>query len=730
MLLNKNLNNNSIGIVNSGSGNSETPVTNSNSNSVAAAAAAVANMSLSDDKPNLNKNNTSNNTQTKSLFSTNFEEETLQAALEMDERSRLSSEGSFVPFPATNINAQKYSTVKRSSIGSINTNYKDLTDMNFHQRSSFDANSKLGSLSHSNDHHKSPQFLTAFDFKQPLYTNVNTNININDAIQPPLTSSSLMLSLSNGLDGFDGGISPLTPQKHIFSDFNSTLPNHINTNINNINNINNTIDASLQNYLNIPPLSQESLTSPISNEYTHNASPSRLSHHSSNSNGFLSNIDEITSQSINNASLSSESEGKVRTKSVFDDIWNDNKDLFGKPPKTVPNETTFSPTNDNANINKNNSHFRRFSYDATTAATFVPHSGDTINDFLNPINWNNLDDKTLNNLNNINNMKMNVGNSMNINNNHVNNPVTNNLKPSDISVSNNGYNYNYNYNYNYDNYNQSNNYRKSDSYNMYSRNSSLDNSYGLGLGMGMNFGMGMNNIPNTSALTNEQLVHFMTQVSTYLGFPSSESLNIESYLSYLNNASLPQLTIPSDLLLSNDYEIIACCFKNSRIDVFYINQSDKLQFFPNLKIGDLVIVEADRGRDLGKVVKLNVSILETRLLRYAQYLGRKAALSKDDDHKKPILNFPKPILRLAQNEELLTVDSKIEDEMRAVEVCQHKVREFGLNMAIVDAEYQWDMKKLTFYYNSEVRIDFRDLVKELFRIYKIRIWMSKKDGIC
>ncbi|KDN39652.1 hypothetical protein RSAG8_08680, partial [Rhizoctonia solani AG-8 WAC10335] len=51
-----------------------------------------------------------------------------------------------------------------------------------------------------------------------------------------------------------------------------------------------------------------------------------------------------------------------------------------------------------------------------------------------------------------------------------------------------------------------------------------------------------------------------------------------------------------------------------------------------------------------------------------------------------------------------------------------------LPMEVIDAEYQWDRRKLTFYYVAERRIDFRELVRELFRLYKTRIWMSCLQG--
>ena len=46
-------------------------------------------------------------------------------------------------------------------------------------------------------------------------------------------------------------------------------------------------------------------------------------------------------------------------------------------------------------------------------------------------------------------------------------------------------------------------------------------------------------------------------------------------------------------------------------------------------------------------------------------------------------------------------------------------------MTVVDAEYQFDRNKLTFFFEAEGRIDFRELVRDLFSIYKTRIWMQQ-----
>jgi len=60
-------------------------------------------------------------------------------------------------------------------------------------------------------------------------------------------------------------------------------------------------------------------------------------------------------------------------------------------------------------------------------------------------------------------------------------------------------------------------------------------------------------------------------------------------------------------------------------------------------------------------------------------------------------------------------------------VIRSKVLEQMLPMSILDAEYQFDRHKLTFFFEADRRIDFRELVSELFSLYKTRIWMQQVD---
>lgn len=201
---------------------------------------------------------------------------------------------------------------------------------------------------------------------------------------------------------------------------------------------------------------------------------------------------------------------------------------------------------------------------------------------------------------------------------------------------------------------------------------------------------------------------------------------------------LPKFSNNSNNSISiSSLKIVLISFKAGRIDVFYLPENSKLK----LKINDLVFVEADRGCDLGKVIKLDVSIDEARMLKYLQHQEQQAALASFENNESnsphsssvnenannnanmPALHFPKPILRLALPNEIQQTINKQNDEEKAKKICLLKIETSNLSMNVIDAEYQWDRRKLTFYYNASQRIDFRDLVRELFRIYKTRIWM-------
>merc|ERR1712129_191221 len=87
----------------------------------------------------------------------------------------------------------------------------------------------------------------------------------------------------------------------------------------------------------------------------------------------------------------------------------------------------------------------------------------------------------------------------------------------------------------------------------------------------------------------------------------------------------------------------------------------------------------------------------------------------------------KRIMRVATHDEISLLEVKREEEEELLKICCTKVRQRGLPMTVVDAEYQFDRNKLTFFFQAEGRIDFRELVRDLFSMYKTRIWMQQLD---
>ncbi|KAG1852660.1 PSP1 C-terminal conserved region-domain-containing protein [Suillus subluteus] len=186
----------------------------------------------------------------------------------------------------------------------------------------------------------------------------------------------------------------------------------------------------------------------------------------------------------------------------------------------------------------------------------------------------------------------------------------------------------------------------------------------------------------------------------------------------LSDASQTQQTPLSDLgkglplsSVPASWPLFIVEFKAGRTDLFYLTDLSQ-----DIRVGDLVIVEADRGKDLGKVVNDSITLKEWRRFKGA------AATGKKEINPKMIYGKPRLMILSAH---LVT---KMQDEVKALQLCQSKVRQKKLPMEVIDAEYQWDRRKLTFYFIAEKRIDFRELVRELFRLYKTRIWMASLQG--
>lgn len=118
----------------------------------------------------------------------------------------------------------------------------------------------------------------------------------------------------------------------------------------------------------------------------------------------------------------------------------------------------------------------------------------------------------------------------------------------------------------------------------------------------------------------------------------------------------------------------------------------------DLQKGDHVIVETARGVEYGEVVVGRKSISEESVI---------AAL--------------KPVMRVATKSDAEKYERNKEKAKEALAICAEKVKKHGLDMKLVDAEYTFDGNKVLFYFTSDGRVDFRELVKDLASVFKTRI---------
>ncbi|KAI9471637.1 PSP1 C-terminal conserved region-domain-containing protein, partial [Coemansia mojavensis] len=138
--------------------------------------------------------------------------------------------------------------------------------------------------------------------------------------------------------------------------------------------------------------------------------------------------------------------------------------------------------------------------------------------------------------------------------------------------------------------------------------------------------------------------------------------------------------------------------------------------------GTYVLVEADRGVDLG-MIKEDVASADDAddVSPATENSGSTQPASGKDV-------YVKRIFRVADQCEVADLlNNKVVDEQNALNMCQSKVQQRKLSMCVVDAEFQFDRRKLTFYFTADRRVDFRELVRDLFKHFKTRIWMCQQQ---
>jgi cell fate regulator YaaT (PSP1 superfamily) len=130
-----------------------------------------------------------------------------------------------------------------------------------------------------------------------------------------------------------------------------------------------------------------------------------------------------------------------------------------------------------------------------------------------------------------------------------------------------------------------------------------------------------------------------------------------------------------------------------------------------MKVKEAVIVEVERGRDLGRVTAIG-DMAEKKCGSCTS-----CAVGDTAEEAAP----PKPVIRRATSDDL-----RIHREIRSSEedvrqkVIQ-RVRAHDLLMKVSDTEWQWDRNKLTIYFTADKRVDFRALVRDLASLFRTRI---------
>ncbi|MBE6608846.1 MAG: hypothetical protein E7633_09870 [Ruminococcaceae bacterium] len=116
------------------------------------------------------------------------------------------------------------------------------------------------------------------------------------------------------------------------------------------------------------------------------------------------------------------------------------------------------------------------------------------------------------------------------------------------------------------------------------------------------------------------------------------------------------------------------------------------------KDGDNAIVETARGVEYGKIVLTNKMV-----------------------SKKELVLPLKNVIRIADENDTAKFEENKKKEEEAFDICQKKIVAHALDMKLIDVEYTFDNSKLLFYFTSDDRVDFRDLVKDLASVFKTRI---------
>ena len=151
-------------------------------------------------------------------------------------------------------------------------------------------------------------------------------------------------------------------------------------------------------------------------------------------------------------------------------------------------------------------------------------------------------------------------------------------------------------------------------------------------------------------------------------------------------------------------QLIEVAFKGNRKE-FFLWDADEAP-----PLAAPVVVDADRGEDLGYVHALG-ELATRRSAGVAHGLGTAEATKK--------------ARRLGTLDDVRRLEEVRSQDEEARRKAMERVKANQLVMKVSDAEWQWDRKKLTFYFTAEKRVDFRNLVRELAATFRTRIELKQ-----
>ena len=137
------------------------------------------------------------------------------------------------------------------------------------------------------------------------------------------------------------------------------------------------------------------------------------------------------------------------------------------------------------------------------------------------------------------------------------------------------------------------------------------------------------------------------------------------------------------------------------IGVRYKSGGKQYYFDPRgtqVPVGTGVIVQTARGLEFGECTLSNREVEDEQVVQPLQ-----------------------PMVRIADDTDLDVIARNRQKEARAMQVCQEKIQQHGLDMKLVDVDYSFEGNKILFFFTSDARVDFRALVKDLAGTFRARI---------